>query len=169
MRNSAPWLLNAARRTLVTAFPSLARPADEWALERLEEGEARLFLSLPPQERAHGIEVAQRLLARSPGAAPPLVRAALLHDVGKLGTPQFVLWRVLTHLLPQSRVPAEPRLRGLAGARQARAHHADYGARLIRQAGGSEAVARLVERHHHEPAGELAAELSQLRAADERT
>ena len=36
MRNSAPWLLNAARRTLVTAFPSLARPADEWALERLE-------------------------------------------------------------------------------------------------------------------------------------
>ncbi len=169
MGSSAPWLINAARRTLVTAFPGLARPADGWALERLEGPEAQLFLSLPPQERAHGIEVAQRLLDRAPSAPPALVRAALLHDVGKLGTPQFVLWRVLTHLLPPSRMPAEPRLQGLAGARQARTHHAAYGARLIREAGGSEVVARLVERHHQEPAGELAAELAQLKAADERT
>src|SRR5690554_5199223 len=119
MGSSAPWLINAARRTLVTAFPGLARPAGGWALERLEGPEAQLFLSLPPQERAHGIEVAQRLLDRAPAAPPALVRAALLHDVGKLGTPQFVLWRVLTHLLPPSRMPAEPRLQGLAGARQA--------------------------------------------------
>ena len=173
MSRSAPWVVNAARRTLVTAFPGLARPADAWAAARLAPAEARLFLSLPPQERAHGIEVARRLLASSPHASPSLVKAALLQDVGKPGTPQLVLWRVLTHLLPAASVPAEPRLRGLAGARQARVHHARYGAELIRQAGGDAAVVELVARHHAAPTGDLATEqandLARLRAADERT
>lgn len=161
-----PWYLNAARRTLVTALPALARPDDRWARRWLSPPESSLFQQLPPQERAHGIEVARRLLAGHPEARPQLVRAALLHDVGKLGTPQFVLWRVLTHLLPEARIPAEPRRRGLAGARQARRHHAAYGAALIRSVGGDEEVARLVERHHDASAG---GELAQLREADERT
>src|SRR5690554_5281057 len=105
MNKPAPWFLNAARRTLVAAFPGLARPDDAWAAARLPAPEARLFLSLPPQERAHAIQVARRLLAQAPAASPTLVRAALLHDVGKLGTPQAVLWRVLTHLLPAAPVP----------------------------------------------------------------
>lgn len=162
----AAWYVNVVRRTIKAAFPALALPDDAWAAARLDPAEANLFMRLPPQEREHGIEVARRLLERAPGARSELVRAALLHDVGKLGTPNSVLLRVLTHLLPESQAPAEPRLTGLAGARQARRHHAAYGAALIRQAGGNEAVARLVERHHDErPTGELA----QLRAADERT
>lgn len=180
----APWYLNAARRTLIATLPALARPDDAWAAARLEGGERELFMRLPPQERAHGIEVARRLLATTPDARPQLVRAALLHDVGKLGTPQFVLWRVLTHLLPEAELPAEPRLGGLQGARQARRHHAAYGAALILQAGGSEEVARLVARHHddegapahggavggHQRGEERAeGELARLRAADERT
>lgn len=158
------WYLNAARRTLVTAFPRLARPDDAWAAERLSAAEFRLFARLPAQERAHGVEVARRLLAHTPGARPELVRAALLHDVGKLGSPQFVLWRVVTHLLPEADLPPEPRLPGLAGARQARTHHAAYGAQLIRSVGGSEAVARLVARHHD---GAASGELARLKAADE--
>lgn len=165
MAKPAPWYVNAARRTLVTAFPRLARPDDDWAVRRLQPDEARLFLRLPPQERAHGVEVARRLLAAAPQASRELVTAALLHDVGKLGSPQFVLWRVLAHLLPEPRVPAEPRLRGLAGARQARKHHAMYGAELVRRAGGSDVVADLVERHHDDAAPEVAL----LREADERT
>lgn len=176
MSKPLPWFFNAARRTVVSAFPGLARPADQWATERLERAEAQLFLQLPRQERAHGIEVAQRLLERWPAAPPTWVRAALLHDVGKLGTPQFVLWRVLTHLLPAASVAAEPRLPGLAGARQARVHHAEYGATLISRAGGSEEVARLV-RWHHDPAADIAVDqgsdfvtgLEALKAADERT
>lgn len=170
MSKRAHWVANAARRTLMAALPALARPDDDWALSTLTPGEAELFLQLPPQERAHGVEVARRLLSSDPTAAPELVRAALLHDVGKLGTPQFVLWRVLTHLLPELAVAPEPRLRGLAGARQARMHHPAYGAALIRQAGGDEAVARLVEHHHAEaPTAELSGALAALRSADERT
>lgn len=166
MPKPATWYLNAIRRTLITAFPGLAQPDDDWATSWLAPEEARLFLSLPPQERAHGVQVARRLLGLNENADSLLVRAALLHDVGKLGAPQFVLWRVLAHLLPERNYPPEPRLRGLAGVRQSRRHHAAYGAALIRAAGGSEAVARLVELHHDEGAtGALAA----LRAADEGT
>ncbi|MFA5550710.1 MAG: HD domain-containing protein [Trueperaceae bacterium] len=170
MAKPAPWYFNAARRTLLAAFPRLARPDDGWATTLLEGGEAQLFLRLPPTERLHGIEVARRLLARTPTAEPVLVRAALLHDVGKLGTPHFFLWRVLTHLLPEAQVSAEPRRAGLAGARQARVHHPGYGAALIRLAGGAEEVARLVERHHDElDAANPRSDLALLKAADERT
>lgn len=170
MSRRAHWIANAARRTLIAALPALARPDDDWALRTLTPGEAELFLRLPPQERVHGVEVARRLLSSDPTATPELVRAALLHDVGKLGTPHFFLWRVLTHLLPEAQVSAEPRRAGLAGARQARVHHPGYGAALIRLAGGAEEVARLVERHHDElDAANPRSDLALLKAADERT
>lgn len=142
------------------------RPDDAWAAARLTAAQRELFARLPPQERAHGVQVARRLVAATPHASADLVAAALLHDVGKLGTPQFVLWRVLTHLLPAADLPAAPRLRGLPGARQARRHHAQYGAALIRAAGGGENVAALVASHHDPGAG---GDSARLRAADERS
>lgn len=150
MAKRSRWYLNAARRTLVTAFPSLARPDDVWAAERLTAGEWELFARLPPVEREHGIEVARRVLRARPDADGVLVRAALLHDVGKLGASHNVVWRVAAHLLPLVDGPMEPRLTGLAGVRQAKAHHATYGARLVRAASADAEVARLV-RSHHDP------------------
>ena len=147
-------------------MPSLARPDDAWALTRLEAAEAALYLRLPAPERVHAIDVARCVLRERPDAPPAVVRAALLHDIGKLGSPHHVVWRVLTHLLPESEVPAEPRLRGLAGARQARRHHAAYGAEAIRRAGGGKDVAELVRRHH-DPGARGDAAL--LRACDART
>ncbi len=144
----ASWYLNAAKRTVIAAVPGLARPDDAWALARLAPPEAELYRQLSVPERAHAIEVARCVLRRRPEASAALVRAALLHDVGKLGSPHHVVWRVLTHLLPEPDLPPRPRLRGLAGARQARQHHAAYGAELIRRAGGGADVADLVERHH---------------------
>ncbi|MFO7544602.1 MAG: HD domain-containing protein [Trueperaceae bacterium] len=162
----ASWYLNAARRTVSAAVPALARPDDAWAEERLEPAEAALYLRLPAPERVHAIDVARCVLRKRPDAPAVLVRAALLHDVGKLGSPHHVVWRVLTHLLPEPKLPAEPRMRGLAGARQARRHHAAYGAEAIRRAGGGEDVADLVQRHHDSIAtGDAAI----LRACDART
>ncbi len=161
------WYLNAAHRTLLAAVPALARPDDAWASAYLTSREFALFVSLPAQERAHGVEVARRLLRRSPRATSELIAAALLHDVGKLGTPQGALWRVLTHLLPHAGAArSAPRLRGLAGARQARAHHATYGAELLRDAGSSARVVALVE-GHHSAAGDP--DLRLLQECDERT
>lgn len=160
------WYLNAAWRTTLTALPGLARPDDAWAKSQLGASEFELYRQLPGPERVHAVRVALSLLRKRPQAGSELVRAALLHDVGKLGTPGFVLWRVLTHVLPRVQIASEPRLKGLAGARQARAHHAAYGAALIRAGGGSEVVARLVERHHD--AG-VAGEAALLRSADDLT
>ncbi len=163
------WYLNAAHRTLLAAVPALARPDDAWASTYLSGREFALFTRLPAHERAHGVEVARRLLRRRPQAAPELITAALLHDVGKLGTPQGAWWRVLTHLLPQAAAaPGAPRLRGLAGARQARAHHAAYGAELLRGSGSFARVISLVERHHSADA-DADPDLRLLQECDERT
>ncbi|HET8985084.1 MAG TPA: HD domain-containing protein, partial [Trueperaceae bacterium] len=105
-------------------------------------------MRLPPSERGHGVEVAKRVLKSRPDASSALVRAALLHDVGKLGFASSVFERIGAHVLPAVAVPAEPRLTGVAGARQARIHHPTYGEALVMAASGDRRVAELVRRHH---------------------
>ncbi|HRN18204.1 MAG: HDIG domain-containing metalloprotein [Trueperaceae bacterium] len=167
MRLKPPvWYANALRRTLLSLVPALARPDDPWAEQHLTPNEYALFARLSPQERAHGVDVARRLRRLRPDAPREVVAAALLHDVGKLGTPQATGWRILAHLLPWANVPPEPRLRGLAGARQARAHHARYGADLLRGAGAAPRVVELVQRHHSDGADPDA---KLLLECDERT
>jgi hypothetical protein len=160
------WILNAARRTLTTALPSLAPLDDAWAATQLKPAEYDLFLRLPPSERGHGVEVAKRVLRSRPHASSALVRAALLHDVGKLGFDSSVLERVGAHLLPAADVPPEPRLTGLVGARQARIHHPAYGEALVMATSGDERVADLVRRHH-EPGSDEEARI--LHDCDELT
>jgi len=142
------WYLNAVWRTLHAVLPALAQPDDAFARRRLPAAEYRVYEQMDPRDRHHACHVAKALLARHPAVADELVRAALLHDVGKAGRRYRVLERVLAHLLPERPVPAEPRLDGLAGALQVKRHHHDYGAAMIRAAGGSETVARLVADHH---------------------
>lgn len=160
------WFLNAARRTVTTALPALARPDDAWAAKVLAPGELELFMQLTPPERSHGVEVAKRVAELRPDASLALRRAALLHDVGKLGFGSNAWQRVAAHLLPPASVPPEPRLTGLAGARQAQAHHPDYGANLVLAASGDLRVATLV-RSHHDPGDDVEARL--LHECDDRT
>ena len=70
----ARWYLNAARRTVTAAVPSLARPDDAWALTRLEAAEAALYLRLPAPERVHAIDVARCVLRERPDAHQAVVR-----------------------------------------------------------------------------------------------
>ncbi len=164
-------------RTLHTALPSTARPDDAWARQRMPESEYRLYAAQSPAERVHALAIARcvdaRMAAReaTPAAldapeAAVLVRAALLHDVGKLGSDNNVVWRVLSHLLGPSDAQAEPRLASLAGTRQAARHHPAYGEAMILAAGGDPEVARIVGRHH-DPRGDAAAQL--LKECDERS
>lgn len=158
------WYLNVVRRTLRAVVPRWAPPDDAYARERLSAPEYGLYLRMDRRDRDHSCEVAKELVSRHPEAPAVLVRAALLHDVGKAERPYHVLERVLVHLLPTGSIPPEPRLRGLAGAMQVKRHHHHYGADMIRAAGGSEEVARLVAGHHL-PGGEA----EWLRRIDEET
>lgn len=175
MLRALTWLKNAAVRTLHTAVPATARPEDVWARERMPASEYDLYAAMSPAERVHALAVARRVESRSlalgaRGATPDtaelsvLVRAALLHDVGKLGSDNNVVWRVLSHLLGPSDAEAEPRLGSLAGTRQAARHHPAYGAAMILAAGGDPEVARIVGLHH-DPRGDAAARL--LKECDE--
>lgn len=152
------WVMNAARRTTIAWLPALARPDDRFARERLSPAEYRLYRRMDPRDRQHGCEVARRLLRAHPNAPDRLVRAALLHDVGKVVMPYNPLHRVAVHLWTPRHLPARPLSRGLRGAWQVKLHHHRYGADLIRRAGGSPEVAELVERHH-DPRGDTEAEL----------
>lgn len=166
MAKRSSWVLNAARRTLLTAVPSMAQPDDEYAASLLSEPEYLLFSRLDAAEREHAVGVANCVATAQHGANQVLLRAALLHDIGKLGFANNALWRIVSHLFPARDVPAEPRLSGLAGVRQAARHHAEYGRALILAAGGDPEVARLVGAHH-DPGDDLDAKA--LRDCDELT
>ena len=145
--SSAVRLTNIARRTLLAFFPRFARPDDAFAQTYLPPAELRLYLNMDPRDRCHALEVASALLNEHPQASSRLVRAALLHDVGKSGERFSAVERVAVHLYTPD-VPAEPRFGGLRGAWQRRRHHAAYGANLVRKNGGDACVALIVERHH---------------------
>lgn len=143
------WAWNATLRTVRGVHPALAAPDDAWAEARLPPPERRLYRDMDARERDHAVRVAKALSIRYLDAPDELVRAALLHDVGKSRRSYRVGERILVHLVGGGSAPAEPRLRGLAGARQVARHHAAYGAAMIRDAGGSTRVAELVARHEH--------------------
>ena len=149
------WLANVSVRTLKAFVPSLAQPDDDFAAKWLEPHEFELYRVLDPRERDHACQVARAVLAESKD--PKLIRAALLHDIGKTGTFNPIL-RILVHLHTPRTLAPEPEFKGLRGAWQRNLYHPKKGGAMIRAAGGCERVAQLVERHH-EPDGDAEAEL----------
>lgn len=160
------WAWNAAWRTVRGVRPGWVRPDDAWAEARLSADERGLYLAMDPRDRDHAVRVARTLLRRRPEASSAAVRAALLHDVAKSRRPYRVVERVLVHLDRAAPPPPEPARSGFAGARQLAAHHARYGAAMIREAGGDGRVAELVERHDL-PGDDR--EAAWIREADRRT
>ncbi|MBN1483764.1 MAG: HD domain-containing protein [Chloroflexia bacterium] len=150
---------------------ALAAPLDESpAQQRLSPGEYTLFQRLPRYDRAHSLRVFVLLRQRGVGD-PLLLKAALLHDVGKAPLGEHIPLFYRGPLVLARRIP---RLWSwLARERPAGhplrpfwlyAHHAQRGAAMLRQAGSPEAVATLVAVHHDEKPPGAAARL--LREAD---
>lgn len=139
---------NTAWRTVTALFPALARPNDTFAETLLSRPEYELYKTMDVRDRAHACAVTWRLLTHYPDASPELRRAALLHDVGKVGARYNPWLRILAVVYTPHRIASEPRLSGVRGAWQLKRHHDHYGAVLILQAGGDARVAELVARHH---------------------
>jgi putative nucleotidyltransferase with HDIG domain len=141
-------LMNIAGRTIYAFLPGLIKPDDGFARRYLTGAEYVLYAKMDLRDRHHAGQVTKMLLGKYPQASPELLRAALLHDVGKSSSKYRPIHRILVHLYTPKDIPISPRLHGLKGAQQRNLHHDRYGAELILNSGGDAAVAEIVARHH---------------------
>lgn len=58
-----------------------------------------LWQTMPAMDQRHSIAVMRRFKNLRPSAALPEIRAALLHDVGKIASDLGVFWRVVATLI----------------------------------------------------------------------
>jgi hypothetical protein len=143
---SLRWFANVVPRTLRALLPALATPDDDFARQRLPHPELELYLAMDRRDRHHAVAVARSLLARDPHADDLLMRAALLHDVGKAIAPYRAWERILVHLYTPAEERAAPA--ALADAWRRHRQHPALGAQRIREAGGDPLVADLGARDH---------------------
>ncbi len=173
---------NLPGKALVTAYalrPRLRLRAGE-AAAVLSQGERELFLGMKRYDLAHSLAVADRLRDD-----PPLYRAALLHDAGKLPSElglstrwlytalELTAPRFLRRLCGRAERKAEgegavERMRslprGLWRGLYVQSHHGEIAAELLRGLGSEEELVRLVGGHQGRPADVRAA---RLREADD--
>ncbi|MBN1669290.1 MAG: HD domain-containing protein [Anaerolineales bacterium] len=140
----------------------------------LSPAQLELFRRLQPAEQVHALRVFQAIQTESE-APVDLLRAALLHDVGKSRVPLQIWERVLIVLLRRF-VPQRARAWGQgvpAGWRRALVvaeQHPAWGAELAAQVGCSQLTVELIRRHQQPtPTGLSPAQarlLARLQVAD---
>jgi putative nucleotidyltransferase with HDIG domain len=149
----------------------------------LTPAQMALFRQMHRSEQAHSIQVMRAVSQASQGipdeACRDLLRAALLHDVGKSRFPVRI-WERAVIVLCKAYLPGKVRLwgdgaaeGGALGWRRAfvvAQQHATWGAQMAEEAGASPLAAALIRRHQDQapnPGGDLEDRLLQLlQAAD---
>lgn len=137
-----------------------ARPLDpeesSWVAERLSPGELALFTAQSPADQRHGYETGVAVAACGDSE---LVRAALVHDVGKARSGLGVAGRVAASVAVRLHLP----LRGRFAAYR---DHDLLGAADLAAAGSPPRVVEHAATHHGRPGtGALAAEDRRILAA----
>lgn len=155
-----------AKRFFLSLWPGGPAAADDaWATYHLNGGETLLWRRMAPFDRRHAVGVARRVATELGDAAtPPVVAAALLHDVGKVVS-GFGLWRRVG-----ATVWVALRGRARVGGRvRAYVEHPELGAALLRDA-HSDPLTEAWAREHHWPAERWTVEpavAAALKAADD--
>ncbi len=99
---------------------------------------AELFWRQAPVDQRHGYQVMRRAAERT--ADPEILVAALVHDVGKAGTPSGAFARSFATVFEALRIPMPS---GLAAYRR----HGERGADLLAGAGAGELAIDFARRH----------------------
>lgn len=121
------------------------------AARHLSAAEFELWARLSGRDRGHSVRVLRRLLAAGEPDAL-LLKAALLHDIGKAVVPVRLWHRIALVLLEAAGEPWPSRLARADGRAWSRTlevlhRHAAIGAELARAAGSEPALVDLIARH----------------------
>ena len=134
---------------------SCAQPSPEELTEvesLLLDGEFQLWQKLPMMDQRHSIAVLRRFTTLRPDATRPELRAALLHDIGKIESNLGVLGRVVATLV------------GRRSARFTAYHdHEKIGSQMLQNINSDLVTIRLVAGLDQ---SDIAGALSNLREAD---
>ena len=152
------------------ALTAYTRPVDlDTARAYLSPPLMALFLRMRRSEQQHSINVVNAL--RSAGYShPDLMRAALLHDVGKCRA-AYHLWDRALVVLAGRLMPRKAAAWGKGAPTGWRrpfviaAQHPAWGADMVREAGGAALTAALIARHQDRLDGPPADETERLLAA----
>jgi hypothetical protein len=147
-------LRRPAHRTWQFLRATLGRVrAEECALARstLTPAQFALFQRMPRCDQRHCLDVFYTL-HRAGHRDDALLRAALIHDVGKAGG-RLTVWHRVAVVLMNALVPGwlqrlGARDRGWRAPFAVHVRHAGQGARWAAEAGCSADVVRLIRRHH---------------------
>lgn len=145
--------LHLARRFLGSLSPRPLAAADHaWVRETLGAGERQLWDRMPLADRKHAAGVAREVDQRLDHAAPAVLAAALLHDVGKiesgLGTFGRVVATVVAGVVGRERASAWTQ--GWRGRVGAYLRHPEIGAGLL-EAHGADPLTVTWAAEHHRP------------------
>jgi len=136
---------------VATLSPDDSALADRW----LSVQERSLFRRMEVADQRHSVRVARSLLAA--GVADScLIKAALLHDVGKSRRPPGLAYRTAAVLMVRAlgHLPSPLTRECASGWRlpfRVIANHPDLGAEMLVGAGCEERVCRLVALHQTDP------------------
>jgi len=161
-------------------FNSLAASPSEQDLAvvdtHLSSPLANLFRQMSYADQSHSLRVFSHLFLQG-DVEPDILAAALLHDVGKCRTPLrpwdravVVLVRILSADLISKWGTSEPR--GWRKPFVVYLHHAEWGAQMVDDRGGSECAVYLIRHHQdkvtHKPLDNREMLLQKLQTADGR-
>lgn len=154
-------------------FARLTKNDYTFIADYLTPEELELFKSLSRYDRKHGVNVGRYLAAH--GAGLPLIRAGLLHDIGKTRCPELTLIRrsicvaIEAYKPTEAIVLAEKGKGKLARALYIHQNHPELGAKLLEDLDSDQYLIGLV-RFHQEGDGPVEArrDLAVLRDTDER-
>jgi hypothetical protein len=151
-------------------FQSLKQPLgdDDWKVVEsiLSPAELALFRDLPTQDQNHSIRVLEGIQALGEDA-PDLLKAALLHDLGKLKYPlsrwERVVAVLITGLFPNKvKYWGEGEPVGLKRPLVVIRKHPDWGADLAEKAGSDPRTVWLIRHHEDGKPEETPVDLTKL-------
>jgi hypothetical protein len=148
------WLFGPRLTRLLRALANVATPEDDWAKTILATTEYQIYLQMDKRDREHATIVARHLQSIAPNASNILLRAAFLHDCGKLLRPYNPWERFWVSIYaPLPRFWPTHLNAAITGSRmptrlEAKHFHPYLGAQLLRFYRCNERVASLIEQHH---------------------